>query len=431
MDSPSHPARTFEESCVIWTIGLTYFFYAIGALYIVGPVVGWLLLMLVCWRFVIADPSFRAPPLSVWIWWLSALVLLFALVIAHLQYGLGTGQLIKSTIGWAKGWAMFAVFITVGACLTIRLEALGRAANILALQTVVFTPLLIAAPHIGLPAEVWVSPLKVVGGPGPEFFAFRLYSFTPDGGVRWAFFAPWAPGAGIAALVLFSLGMADRSRYWRVAGVIAALLMVGLLQSRLALITLPVVMIAAFFLTRLDRPWVLIVGAVGCTCLGLAWGVVIETIVDTKAAFDAYRSSSSAVRSSLQEIAQHRFSEAAVWGHGVQDKGTHLVEFMPIGSHHTWNGLLFIKGTVGAVAFAIPLIWSTVELIFRGHRSPIAKAGLCCLLGIWVYSLGENIEILVYLFWGGLVAVGGGLALQPGGRHVMPRFENPMAANYG
>ena len=410
MVPPSHPARTLEENCVIWTIGLTYFFYAIGALYIIGPVIGWLLLMLVVWRFVTADPSFRRPPLSIWIWWLSALALLMALVVAHLQYGLGTGQLIKSIIGWAKGWAMFAVFITVGACLIIRLETLARAANIVALQTVVFTPLLVAAPSLGLPGELWVSPLKIVGGPGPEFFSFRLYSFTPDGGLRWAYFAPWAPGAGIAAVVLFSLGMADRSLYWRVAGVIGALLMVALVQSRLALIALPFVMLATYFLTRLDRPWVLVLGASGFLALGLGWGLIVEAITDAKASFDAYRSASTAVRSSLQAIAQHRIPEAAIWGHGIQDKGTHLVEFMPIGSHHTWNGLLFIKGYVGAVAFAIPLIWSTVELIYRGHRSAIARGGLCCLLGIWIYSVGENIEILVYLFWIGLVAVGRGLA---------------------
>ena len=366
--------------------------------------------MLVAWRFVTADPSFRRPPLSIWIWWLSALALLMALVVAHLQYGLGTGQLIKSIIGWAKGWAMFAVFITVGACLIIRLETLARAANIVALQTVVFTPLLVAAPSLGLPGELWVSPLKIVGGPGPEFFSFRLYSFTPDGGLRWAYFAPWAPGAGIAAVVLFSLGMADRSLYWRVAGVIGALLMVALVQSRLALIALPFVMLATYFLTKLDRPWVLVLGASGFLALGLGWGLIVEAITDAKASFDAYRSASTAVRSSLQAIAQHRIPEAAIWGHGIQDKGTHLVEFMPIGSHHTWNGLLFIKGYVGAVAFAIPLIWSTVELIYRGHRSAIARGGLCCLLGIWIYSVGENIEILVYLFWIGLVAVGRGLA---------------------
>lgn len=346
------------------------------------------------------------------------LAILIGLIVAHLDYRLGLGQTIKSIIGWAKGWAMFAVFVTAGACLNIRLSALARAANILGLQTLVLAPFLIAAAYAGLPSVVWVSPLQAVGGPGPEFFSLVLYGVQPDGAFRWAFFAPWAPGAGIAAIVMFALGMQDRDWRWRSAGMLGAIAIALMVKSRLAMIGLPGVMLGTFFVTRLDRAWVLGMLALGCLIIGLAWVPLTEGIDDAKTAFDEFRSNSTEVRATLQAIAKHRFAEAPIWGHAVQDKGVHLTQFMPIGSHHTWNGLLYVKGLVGAISFAVAMIFTTVALILRGHRSKVAMSGLACFLAMWLYSFGENVEVLVYLFWVGLLAAGRGLA--------MPRRPEPV-----
>ena len=385
-------------------------FYAIGALFIVGPVAGWLLMLLVVWRFVSADPKFRAPSMVIWLWWAMMLVIFIGLVVAHLDFRLSTGQTVKSAIGWAKGWAMFAVFLTAGACLNIRLAALARAANILGLQTLILAPFLIAAAYGGLPSVLWVSPLKAVGGPGPEFFSLVLYGVQPDGAFRWAFFAPWAPGAGIAAIVMFALGMTDRDWRWRSAGMLGGITIALMVKSRLAMIGLPGVMIGCLVLTRLNRPAILGALALACLVAGLAWFPLTEWLKDAKEAFEGYRANSTEVRATLQAIAKHRFLDAPIWGHAVQDKGMHLVQFMPIGSHHTWNGLLFVKGLVGAVSFAAAMIATTAALVLRGHRSKVAGAGLACFLAMWLYSFGENVEVLVYLFWVGLLAAGRGVA---------------------
>ena len=409
MVSQTCSEKTPEERLIFWSIGLTYVFYALGALYVVAPAIGWCLLLLVCWRFASADMRFRAPALGVWIWWLSTLAILVALVIGHFDYGLGRSQLIKSIIGWAKGWAMFPVFITVGACLSIRLQVLARAANIVSVQTLILAPMLVAAAYIGIPPEIWISPLSAVGGPGPEFFSFRLYGITPDGSFRWAFFAPWAPGAGMAAVTLLALGVMDEDRRWVAAGALGMLAMAVLVKSRLALLGLPIALGAGFTLCNMRMPVLHFFGALCVLSIGLLWGPLVETLLDAKEAFDNYRSNSTEVRSTLQAIAGYRYSEAPVWGHGIQDAGTHIVAFMPIGSHHTWYGLLFVKGMVGVVAFAIPMVFSLVALIVRGQSSRSAMAGLMVLTGMWIYSFGENLEVLAYLFWIGLVVIGMGM----------------------
>ena len=48
-------------------------------------------------------------------------------------------------------------------------------------------------------------------------------------------------------------------------------------------------------------------------------------------------------------------SSDLIWGHGTVERGPHIVEYMPIGSHHTWNGLLFVKGMVGYAGLAVPM----------------------------------------------------------------------------
>ncbi len=56
----------------------------------------------------------------------GVLVMLVTLWVGHLQLNLGTGETIKSTIGWAKGWALAALFPLAGAVLPIRREPLMR-----------------------------------------------------------------------------------------------------------------------------------------------------------------------------------------------------------------------------------------------------------------------------------------------------------------
>ena len=72
---------------------------------------------------------------------------------------------------------------------------------------------------------------------------------------------------------------------------------------------------------------------------------------------------------------------------------------MPIGSHHSWYGLLFVKWLVGLFALAIPMVITALYLVFVcGERRAIWISIL--LMSILVcYSFFENLEILAYLLW--------------------------------
>ena len=103
----------------------------------------------------------------------------------------------------------------------------------------------------------------------------------------------------------------------------------------------------------LGRPFFLWVTGVGIAFTGLAMAPLITFADDFATRFREARADSSRVREALARIAVNRWrDEAPVWGHGQLEAGPHLVEYMMIGSHHTWFGLLYVKGAVGMVAMA-------------------------------------------------------------------------------
>ncbi|MGS0730738.1 O-antigen ligase domain-containing protein, partial [Shewanella sp. 0m-11] len=137
---------------------------------------------------------------------------------------------------------------------------------------------------------------------------------------------------------------------------------------------------------------------------------VVDKVQQSVEAFKAARAGSTRVRQELANIALERWAnEAVVWGHGIVERGPHLVEYMPIGSHHTWYGLLFVKGIVGAIALAVPLLVSLLALLKTLFSSRLSAVGVAIILQLILYTFGENLEILAYLFWPGLVIVGAAL----------------------
>jgi hypothetical protein len=130
--------------------------------------------------------------------------------------------------------------------------------------------------------------------------------------------------------------------------------------------------------------------------------------LDIKAA----RPESSRVRSALARIAIQRWeSEAPFWGHGIVERGPKIVEFMPIGSHHSWYGLLFVKGIIGLLALAIPMAITTIYLLWQSINNAIAHTAFCMILVFICYSFFENLEILAYIYWPALLWIG--IALNP------------------
>lgn len=404
--------QNFPERVVWYAMTWTYFSYLFGATYIVGSLVGWILLAYLLLKLWLQDESTPIEekiviPWITWVWIIGMLMMEVALIIGHLNYNLPVSQIIKSSIGWAKGWALIALYPLAG-CLNIRPQIIYRAACVICFQTLVISPLLIAAPLLHLPETLYVSPLKAVGaGLGPSFFDVTLYAVDFDGQIRQRLFTPWGPALGFVANIYFTLAVQEKDRKWRWYGIIGAIYLSQICKSRLAQVCILSTPIFIFVMSRLIRPYILmLLGGVSVMS-----GILAINIMNAVAAFwksfKAQRAASSRVRSVIKEIAFYRAkTEAPIWGHGILQMGPHVVEFMPIGSHHTWAGLAFVKGTVGFYSLAIPMLLGFLFLLVKAQNSQDAATGLAILFILFLYTFGENLEILAYLYWPGLIMMG-------------------------
>lgn len=403
--------QNLAERIIWYSITRTYLFYIVGGLYILAPVIAWGLLFYLCRQLFYQTPLTPAAeridiPVGVWVWVVAMLVMELALLVGHADFGLDVGQIIKSTIGWAKGWALIAIFPLIG-CMNVRPELVYRATAVVSLHTLLLFPFLFMAYLVHLPQDLYVSPLKAVGGPGPEYFSVTLYGIGPDGGVRWRLFTPWAPALGFVANFYFIFAMQLKGTRWYYIGMAGSVMMCLISKSRLALVSIAVVALLAWVLSHLTKPKVLFSLSAVSVLSGMNAPAIIQAIGDFKEKFSSARADSSRVRAALGRIAVQRWeSEAPVWGHGIVEKGPHLVEYMMIGSHHTWFGLLFVKGIVGFAALAIAMIYSFIEMVYKAQYKPLCNVGLCIVLILFLYTFGENLEILSYLYWPALVVLG-------------------------
>ena len=414
MDQTAYHSRAPEDLVIGIALAATWFVYLFGGLYVLGPVLGVGLTGLLFARMYLAGGAVATRPVppipsGVWVWIAGMLVMLLALEVGHMNQNLSTGQTIKSTIGWAKGWALLALFPLIGACLDIRLQTIIKAAGWVALGSLLLTPLFLVAPMIGLPKVLFVSPLKLVGGPGPEFFSVSLYLIEPtDGSTRLRYFTPWSPAAGMIGNMYLIFALSDKRKFWKWMGILSAMAMILTSKSRLALAAAMFVWPVVIAVGEARRPGMWFLATLGLLILTPAAQAILDWIDATLNSVKSMRADSTRVRELLGDIAVDRWwTEAPIWGHGIVERGPHAVEFMPIGSHHTWYGLLFVKGIVGVFALAIPLAWSMIEFaLLAVTRSAAGRIAFAMVLLMSFYSIGENLEILAYLMWPGLVVMG-------------------------
>jgi hypothetical protein len=269
-------------------------------------------------------------------------------------------------------------------------------------------PICLLAWLIKLPSTLYVSPLSIIGGPGPEFFSVSLYEIDPGSGTpRWRLFTPWAPALGMMGNLFLNFAIQEKSTRYKIYGIAGSLMMILISQSRLGLVCYFLLLFYFAFIRWHRSPWLYLIASPLTLLMGLLGTQVIEKLEMSVAAFKSARAGSTRVREHLGNIAVERWAnEALVWGHGIVERGPHLVEYMPIGSHHTWYGLLFVKGLVGAIALAAPFIISFFTLIGSIFKSSTAASALAVLLQLFMYTFGENLEILAYLFWPGLIILG-------------------------
>lgn len=420
-EPPDLQPENWPERLVWWSIVCTYPVWVIGGLYVVGSVLGWLLLgCLIVMILVQMDhpDEFEKIVISpvIWLWVIGMLLMEVALIAGHVDFNLGTAMIIKSSIGWAKGWAALALYPLAG-CLRIRSSIVSRAICIVGLHTLIITPILLITPSLHLPQVLYVSPLRAIGGPGNEFFDVPLYEIDGStGDLRWRLFTPWGPALGFVGNVNFMIALQEKDRNWKIAGMIGSIVMCFVCKSRLAQICIILIPAITTIIGKIRRPVTLISLGVVSYLGGILSPALLTAASNFWDNFKGARAGSTRVRFALKRIAVRRWEEEApIWGHGIVEPGPHLVEAMPIGSHHTWAGLLFVKGIVGFLALAIPMAATMITLIWRASspRFQLGSVGLSMIVILLMYTFGENLEILVYLYWPGMVMMGLSLQERP------------------
>ncbi|KQI67813.1 capsular biosynthesis protein [Loktanella sp. 3ANDIMAR09] len=402
------------ERFIYKTLVYTWPLYFIGALYVVGPVLAWMLgglavLVLFLGDAIREDMRAAGPiPPVVWMWIIGMAVMLIALWVGHLNWNMGLKQTIKSSIGWAKGWALMALFPLAGAVLPIRRSVLIRGQCVIGLGTLILAPILLAAPHIGLPEKIFTSPLKAVGGPGPEYFSVYFFTWDPSSWTpRWQFYAPWSPFAAMLGLMMVLFAMEEDNTRWRRIGIAAGMLMILASKSRMGLVGLVACTIGPRMMPLLLRGWAWQVVAGLTASMAMLGATMAAAALDAVATFKGARADSTRVRETLQRIAWERWKNDAVWfGHGRVAPGSHAVEYMPIGSHHTWYGLLFVKGVVGLLALLVPFVWQLAIAMKDATLGPRGRLPMGFMMTLTLLSFGENVEIEAYLLWPGLMLLG-------------------------
>ena len=337
-----------------------------------------------------------------------------ALVMGHLDFELGDFQTISSLFDFLKSWALFALLPLVG-CLRVRPQLIYRAICIACLQSLIFIAANYAMILLHIPAISYVSPLHAIGRGGSGYYTvsiagsvFDPLSPTSGNEIRMQLLAPWAPALGLVGNVYFFLARQEANNRWRWIGMVGAVAMIWVSVSRAAMICLPSVMLLTWISPIFTRPMMQIIGGGVSFLVGIFATVIIDLFKDFQEQFTNARAGSSRIRKLLGEIELYRWrKEAPVWGHGISESpGPKTVEHMPIGSHDTWFALLFIKGLVGFIALAVPLAWSLIDLVIKGQDSKTARVGLSILLVLLVFTFSEGIDILIYIYWPGLVMVG-------------------------
>lgn len=403
--------QNFEERLVWYCIISTYGLYSLGLIYPVNFLMGWVLCFYLCkqlWNQTEDIPIEKRIhiPWRVWMWVVSAVVMAIATVIGCIEYNVEMEETIKALLRWATEWALIGLF-TLSGCLNIRPQLIYRAVCIVCLQSLVVIPLCYLAYALHLPSLLYCSPLEMLTPNGPVYYNVYLYGGEyGTNEVRLFLFAPWGPALGVTSIIYFFLALQETQKNWRWLGIVGSVAMCTVSVSRQAIISLPILIILVWALTNFTRPATQLATGISSFLAGIFGTVILSTIGDFWDAFKAFRPGSSQFHDRLGRIAFDRWNEAPIWGHGVQEVGPKIVAGLPIGSNHTWFGLLFIKGLVGFVAFLIPLLCTFIDLLIKAQKSVTAKVALSIVLTIFLFTLNDNQEVLFYLYWPGLVIIG-------------------------
>lgn len=419
--------QNFEERLIWYSIIGTYGLYFLGILLPANAVIGWVLFFCLCkkiWNQIEDTPIEQRIriPWIIWVWIIAMPVILIARIIGLDDFGSDTNGIIRGIMSWFITWALLALFPLAG-CLNIRPQLIYRAICIVCLQSLILIPICYLAYLIHLPANLFTSPVERIIQNGKLYYNVMLYIYTEyNHELRLSLFAPWGPALGIVGSYYFFLVLQEPNKKWRWIGVVGAIAMCIVSSSRLAFISVPIVILGVWVWTNFWRPKIQILAGFLSFLSGIFSTVLLSVARNVLDTVSGSRSESTRVRKMLVEFAFDRSQEAPIWGHGNQEPGPKVIEHMPIGSHTTWGGLMFMHGVVGLVSFLVPTICTFIGLLIKAQKSNIGKVGLSVFLVLILFSVGESLDALAYLCWPALLIIG--IALKKEIKSPVPMSNN-------
>jgi hypothetical protein len=317
-------------------------------------------------------------------------------------------------------------------CLNIRPQLIYRAACILCLQSLILIPVCYLAYILHLPqGPLFVSPLYILGGNSPDLYSVVLYYLDESTLPRLALFSPWCPNLALIAIIYFLLARQESNKKWRLIGMIGAIAMIVVAISRAAMLTFPTVILLTWVLTNFTQPVIYFTAGIGSFLTSIFATYLLnffETFVQQVT--DA-RPGSSETRKTLARLSLEAWwNNAPIWGHGFTEaQGPPIVYFFPVGTAGcgTWINILYTKGLVGFIGFVVPFVWSFVDLLNKAQKSSTAKVGLSILLVFFFFSFSEELDLLAYLYWPGMLMIG--IALKGEAQtsaSVVPSMSQPL-----
>ena len=406
--------RNFAEKYISLYIVGNFILYYLGLQYVLAPALAYTLatsLFFQLWRQNEKTPESLRLKVSTSIWILLSFVLVIglALIVGCLDFDIDFTRSLSAFVNrWMRTWALVALFPMVG-CLKIRPQIIFRAVCIFCIQALILCSifgLLVLAKKSDF-MDSYVSPFYVLGG-GKLFYTVHILGTVFDvDTTRFVMNAPWSPALGLLGNIYFFLCLQEKVKLLKILGLIGAAALVALSLSRTAIVCLPSIFLIYLVMSRLINEYFLI--ATGF--VSFIGAVFISELILLKEDFISgvrgYRQGSSKARDTLQQLALDGWQEAVIWGHGTfAESGPALVSGLGIGSHHTWYGLLFMHGLVGATALALAFLCTIAALVMKLGHSSYAALGISILLILLVFSFSENIDSLAYLYWPGLVVLG-------------------------
>jgi hypothetical protein len=436
---PSAAADPFTERCVFWYVTLIPLWWMAGLL---------MPLALIGSAFLYVRRLPRDPAI---------------LLVSLLWIAVGAAQALSTVVNWAMtedasvgllrgllslltmGWILLGLAIGIGGEAGLASTRVVRAICINAAWLLLFCGISLVMAHgFGLQELIVPSPLALLlPGDLPSvrqhltMVFFQRDALLDGQTLRLTLFYPWATALSLAGAATLLVGTADPVRFWRWCAILGGSAAVVFGYSR----SVAVCLVGAFCILGFLR--LRVVGqATIAIVTGLALNVALlagfdpaESMRAFLEAFTNVRAGSSAARNLVYDLSWVHFLERPILGHGwVSEPAARWLSTMPLGSHSSFYGVLYLGGIVTFTMMCIAYLATIGAVVLRLRDRQRQGMAALVLLGLFgVVALGETFSILVpsllvfFLWLGGVLRQLGPAVTGVGMRGARHRSETASA----